>query len=245
MRKISIAVISEVYSSAKKVYFNKQTLTSEINNLTTIFDVKESSMADYIYAFKHMMNGNEYQRTINYDATKYYLENILNDFGYIYFNNAINALEHHINYYENLQKINMKKQRSLLKEFSMLKTNQVEFLYPDEIDDTTSNILEGAKKQIIVNAYERSSKARNECIEKYGYKCSICSFDFQKTYGEIGKNFIHVHHLKELHKIQGDYEVNPIKDLRPVCPNCHAMLHKKKPAYSIDEIKNYIDKQNS
>ena len=60
----------------------------------------------------------------------------------------------------------------------------------------------------------------------------------------MGKNFIHVHHIKPLSEIDKEYKINPIQDLRPVCPNCHAMLHKKVPAYSIEEIINFIDQRN-
>jgi 5-methylcytosine-specific restriction protein A len=112
-------------------------------------------------------------------------------------------------------------------------------IYPDDIED--NDLFEGTKKQIIVNAYERSSKARKECIEEYGYKCTICQFDFEKIYGGIGKNFIHVHHIKPLSEIDEKYKINPIEDLRPVCPNCHAMLHKRKPAYGIEEIEDLIN----
>ena len=71
--------------------------------------------------------------------------------------------------------------------------------------------------------------ARKKCIEHYGAKCAVsnCGFDFEKLYGDIGKGFIHVHHLTQLSDIGQGYEVDPIKDLRPVCPNCHAMLHQK------------------
>ncbi len=113
-----------------------------------------------------------------------------------------------------------------------------EIIYPDEIED--EDLFEGTKKQIMVNAYERSSQARKECIYKYGYKCVICNFDFEEIYGEIGQNFIHVHHVKPLSEIDAQYKINPIEDLRPVCPNCHAMLHKRKPAYCIEEIQNKI-----
>lgn len=113
-------------------------------------------------------------------------------------------------------------------------------IYPDEIEDI--DLFEGAKKQVIVNKYERNSQAREECINTYGYKCIICKFDFEKIYGEIGKNFIHVHHIKPLSEINKQYKINPIEDLRPVCPNCHAMLHKRKSAYSIEEIKDLINK---
>ena len=37
-----------------------------------------------------------------------------------------------------------------------------------------------------------------------------------------------------------EYLVYPKTDLVPVCPNCHSMLHKRKPAYSVQELKNII-----
>jgi len=117
---------------------------------------------------------------------------------------------------------------------------EIKIIYPDDIQDET--LHEGTKKTITVNTYERNPKARIKCIRHYGTKCSICNFDFQKTYGEIGKGFIHVHHLKQLSEINNTYNINPIEDLRPVCPNCHAMLHKNTPAYSIREMKEFIIK---
>jgi len=60
---------------------------------------------------------------------------------------------------------------------------------------------------------------------------------FDKLYGTIGEGFIHVHHIKQLSDISEEYEVDPINDLVPVCPNCHAMLHKRKPAFSVKELK--------
>ncbi|WP_318444193.1 HNH endonuclease [Photobacterium leiognathi] len=110
-----------------------------------------------------------------------------------------------------------------------------EFTSPDEIEG--SCLVEGAKKTIIVNAYERNPEARKKCIEKWGLNCSVCSFHFELVYGLIGKNYIHVHHLKPLAEVGKEYKVNPEEDLRPVCPNCHAMLHKEKPPLSIEELK--------
>lgn len=113
-------------------------------------------------------------------------------------------------------------------------------IYPEEIIDDNQSITEGAKKSVIVNIYERNPKARQKCLDEHGYVCSICTFNFEKIYGEIGKNFIHVHHIKPLSEIDEKYEIDPVKDLCPVCPNCHAMLHRKNPTYSIEEIKNKI-----
>jgi predicted HNH restriction endonuclease len=108
--------------------------------------------------------------------------------------------------------------------------------YPDEVD--SSGYAEGATKQVTINAFERNSKARAECIMQHGTSCYVCKFDFSKTYGkELGAEFIHVHHLKEISKIKKEYIVNPVKDLLPLCPNCHAMVHKRKPALHPDQLK--------
>lgn len=113
---------------------------------------------------------------------------------------------------------------------------------PEEID-SPEKYPEGAKKKIIVNRYERDIRARNKCAEDSGYICSVCSFDFEKFYGgDIGKKYIHVHHTKPLSEVPDGYEVVP-KDLVAVCPNCHAMIHQKKPALSVDELKEIILKQ--
>ena len=98
-------------------------------------------------------------------------------------------------------------------------------------------LFEGAKKIIVINAYERNPKARKLCIEHWKAICAVCDFDFEKKYGEIGKGFIHVHHLTPVSKIGEQYEVDPINDLRPVCPNCHSMLHRQDDTLSIDELK--------
>ena len=126
--------------------------------------------------------------------------------------------------------------------FSDPTENHPEILSEEVVED--SHLYEGAVKQITVNAYERNPIARKKCLEYYGYNCSVCSFNFYEKYGEIGKNFIHVHHFKEMSQIGKEYEIDPIRDLRPVCPNCHAMLHKRKPAYSIEELQQMIIDHN-
>jgi 5-methylcytosine-specific restriction protein A len=74
----------------------------------------------------------------------------------------------------------------------------------------------------LVNAYERSAKARKICLAHWGTACVVCSISFEKVYGDIGKDFIHVHHLDPLAMIKKRKTIDPKKDLRPVCPNCHA-----------------------
>ena len=116
---------------------------------------------------------------------------------------------------------------------------------PDDISYSEQPYKEGTVKKISVNRYERDGTARQACIDHYGAVCQACGMDFHKQYGDLGKGFIHVHHITPLHTIQESYEVDPIKDLVPVCPNCHAMIHRiKDTTLSIDELKQRIQVNN-
>ncbi len=115
-------------------------------------------------------------------------------------------------------------------------SNTAQAIYPDDIPNDEV-FPEGASRQVSVNAYERNSEARRRCIAHYGTRCCVCKLDFAEMYGEIGRGFIHIHHLKPLSEVGHEYQVDPIADLRPVCPNCHAMIHRRNPAYSIEEVR--------
>ena len=96
---------------------------------------------------------------------------------------------------------------------------------------------EGTGTSVLVNKYERSVKNRNSCIQRYKAICSVCGFDLSVAYGEIGEGYIHVHHLTPLSASKGkSRKVDLIKDLRPVCPNCHEMLHRTAPPYTIEKL---------
>lgn len=96
---------------------------------------------------------------------------------------------------------------------------------------------EGSVRQILVNAYERNAAARQACIDHYGTRCSVCRLSFEERYGAAGAGFIHVHHTVPLSTLGPEYRVDPLRDLRPVCPNCHAMLHRKTPPFSVEELR--------
>ncbi|MBK5254303.1 MAG: HNH endonuclease [Peptostreptococcaceae bacterium] len=119
-----------------------------------------------------------------------------------------------------------------------------QILIPEEIpENEIEKYPEGAKSQIIVNAYERNSKARQESIKLHGSNCGICGFDFGKIYGDEFAGKIHVHHVKPLNEINDNYEVDPQKDLIPVCPNCHMILHAKVGGvYTVQEVEKFIKK---
>lgn len=112
-------------------------------------------------------------------------------------------------------------------------------LYPDEMEPGLSYV-EGARKTVRVNAVERNTRARRACIAHHGPACSVCSVDFSQRYGDLGSGFIHVHHLNPLALTDEEYTVDPVNDLRPVCPNCHAMLHRTEPVLTIEQLREQL-----
>lgn len=119
-----------------------------------------------------------------------------------------------------------------------------ETILPEKIENSDI-FIEGAEYQSLVTRYERNSAARQRCIDHYGSACFICHFDFAAVYGELAKGFIHVHHIKPLATIGENYQVDPINDLRPLCPNCHAVIHIRKEPYTIEEVRLMLEGINN
>jgi len=98
------------------------------------------------------------------------------------------------------------------------------------------SFTEGALKRMSNNRYERDPHARAACIDHHGTSCIACGFNFEKVYGSIGADYIHVHHVRQLSECGGSYTVDPISDMVPVCPNCHAMIHRNKASMTVEEL---------
>ena len=104
----------------------------------------------------------------------------------------------------------------------------------------SEGLPEGAVQRVEVNRYERSRLNRALCISIHGACCKVCGIGLEERYGEIGRDFIHVHHIVPVSKLGPGYLIDPTKDLVPVCPNCHAMIHRRDPPYSVDELRQFI-----
>ena len=117
------------------------------------------------------------------------------------------------------------------------------FALPEEAIDVTK-VVEGAIQSVLVNSYERSELARERCIAHYGTACSACGIELGSVYGKAGEGLIHVHHLQQLSDAEKEHVVDPVRDLRPVCPNCHAIIHRRSPPYTIEEVRGFLGKQN-
>lgn len=116
----------------------------------------------------------------------------------------------------------------------------------EEPFETIINGVEGKPKQYYVTKYERNPLNRKAALKLHGCKCAVCGFDFEKIYGELGKKFIEVHHMKPLYSLEEEVEVDPETDLVCVCSNCHRMLHRKKgEILTVEELKEIVQRNRS
>lgn len=112
--------------------------------------------------------------------------------------------------------------------------------YPDEQLGVSLH-QEGGATRVEVNRYERDPKARQACIAHHGTRCQVCGLEMSEVYGPEMKGYIHVHHIEPLAKCGVRHVVDPVRDLRPICPNCHAFLHHADPPISIGRARTLIE----
>ena len=112
-------------------------------------------------------------------------------------------------------------------------------------DILLDEFVEGEKQQVFTTKYERNRDAREACLEYYGYRCRVCGMSFEETYGKEFKGIIEVHHIVPLSTIRDEYVVDPIRDLRPLCSNCHSMVHRRESVIGIEELKRVKENQRN
>lgn len=95
---------------------------------------------------------------------------------------------------------------------------------------------EGALMRVEVNRYERDRRNRSAALAIHGRACKGCGMSFEERYGTIAAGFIEVHHLTPVSSLLPEYVINPQTDLVPLCPNCHAVVHRKTPPLSIPDL---------
>jgi hypothetical protein len=103
--------------------------------------------------------------------------------------------------------------------------------------------LEGAEVLRLLSIRERDPILRAACLAIHGYRCLICGNDLGEIYGEIGKGFIHVHHLQPLAEHKGKQVTDPKENLIPVCPNCHSIMHRGGKTRSPADVRNHLNPQ--
>lgn len=133
-------------------------------------------------------------------------------------------------------------------------TYEIEFIELGLLNDESINPLEtieienrveGKRKKIYTTKYERSPENREKAIKIHGTRCMVCDFDFEEAYGELGKDFIEVHHTKPLYSLEDEVEINPEEDLVCLCSNCHRMIHRRRDKIlSVEELKEIMEERS-
>lgn len=219
-------MVEKSFEIGKKFYKNKISLKDGIKVLTQI-GMNENSAVDYVYNYSNLIQGKLFTRTTNIYGTEYSLQKIYEEHGVSGLQNALLSLSQHIDYYEEKSGSSVKKRKEVYNRYLKLINQKPErTIYPDEVDSEIE-YSEGKTKKVLINSYERNPIARKKCIEHFGLNCQVCEFNFEEKFGDLGKEFIHVHHKIDIATIGIEYSVNPLTDLIPVCPNCHSMLQKK------------------
>ncbi|WP_287126332.1 HNH endonuclease [Desulfobacter sp.] len=226
----------EMFEKAFDIYNSKSTNISPLLDL----GMNESSANMTLTWFDKIFSGQFYKRSMSYAQAKFILNKLYNSNENERLGRVLQSFSLYVEHYQ--PKKITKLVNQFKEKFETLESPNI--CYPEELLEEDS-FYEGAKTTVTVNSYERNPKARLKCIERYGLSCAVCKINFENVYGNIGKDFIHVHHLTPVSSVNKEYRINPESDLRPVCPNCHAMLHKKKPPYSIEELKNKIERKNA
>lgn len=94
-------------------------------------------------------------------------------------------------------------------------------------------IEEGYIKSTQIIARKRSGKlveiAKKHFAVNNKIYCKACNFNFENFYGNIGKNFIEIHHIKPIFTYEDKIKQSlkqALKNVVPVCSNCHRMIHR-------------------
>jgi predicted HNH restriction endonuclease len=71
------------------------------------------------------------------------------------------------------------------------------------------------------------------------FRCGVCKFSFEECYGDIGSGFIEAHHLVPIFQRTASTRVR-LEDFALLCSNCHRMIHKGNPVFSLEELRNKL-----
>lgn len=99
---------------------------------------------------------------------------------------------------------------------------------------------EGALARVLVNRYERDLKAKKACIKQHGRQCKGCKINFKNFYGNDIPEIIHIHHVRPLSRYANKKMTDVVKDLIPLCPNCHAVVHSTKKLMSLNDLQKRV-----
>ena len=194
-------------------------------------DITQDSGSSKNY-FATIENFQEFERAIDFKQDGEYLESSAND---------------RKNYFrDGVREITREVYDKILNLANFNEVNEPAIKYTALVDDKLRSEIEGEREKREQYYQVRSDLNRNNAIRFHGLRCEVCEMKFEEVYGELGKGFIHIHHKIPLSSIDASYKPDIIEDFAPLCPNCHAMVHRPKgEALSITELKKIYKMYNT
>ena len=95
---------------------------------------------------------------------------------------------------------------------------------------------EGALKTVRTNRYERDRRNRSAALAIHGTACKGCGLEMGARYGPVATGLVDIHHVTPVSQLGAGYVIDPVRDLVPLCPNCHAVAHRRDPVLTASEI---------
>ncbi len=210
--------------AAEILQFAEEQLPPYINKFfdTVFFDIYTNTKYEYYSAFRGVVLSEENQDAYNDNIScgEAYTQTLKLYIDFLQSKSFKGKEKVNLTYFEKAEK--RKKLRKDIKLKSS--TENIDPLLPPA--ETQDELTEGKLRQVNITIHERNRSLRQECLAHYGYKCQVCGMSFEQNYGEIGKNFIEVHHLKPIADTDEQHALDPITGLVPLCSNCHAMIHR-------------------
>lgn len=99
---------------------------------------------------------------------------------------------------------------------------------------------EGALTRVQANRFERDRRNRAAAIAIHGSTCKGCGLEMAARYGSVATGLIEVHHVTPVSELGEARVIDPATDLVPLCPNCHAVVHRRTPPFAIEELRTIL-----
>lgn len=234
MAKYSLSQYQCAFDYSDKVYCKEFDRKAAENVLVEKFGIALGTVRIFFECYRRMITGSVYKRALSKLATRVFLEGIAERHGSSALALAVSAAGLHAKYRAGKSDW----VHEIIESFSVQLGNALTPLPGESFD---SQLSEGEKIRVWVSRIERSAAARQRCIDHHGLCCAVCGFSFEATFGEIGLGFIHVHHLNPISNAVESYVIDPVIDLLPLCPNCHAMAHREDPPIPISRLRKIRD----
>lgn len=235
MAAITPDMIHAAFERSMAVWNKEQTFAEADRELVLSHNFNASSAKDYTRNLHQMLKGKRFTRTLNAEGTRIYLSRIGVEFGHDALNLAIESIEQHIAYYENLSGSRSSRLREIVSEFSSTKPRSSDIIDDFQRQVIASNLLSPDVRaqrlasapsmpraiRAITKAYIRNPDVVAEVLFRAEGVCGQCGHFAPFLRKTDDSPFLEIHHKIPLSEGGEDTVENAVA----LCPNCHREAH--------------------